>query len=1248
MSKLLKWMASRFFNINQPFTMAVASSIGILIGMLPLTGIRLPIFILISLIFGINVFSFLVGLAITIIFPLINVGIFTLTQHFSGYKTHLFNSGSISIIYFFQSINAGKYHFVESLIWGCILALVSFPFFKWFYSLRRRKLRENTSKISVFYDYSGKRWETIRKFSAIFIIIFVFIVSIFIFSLTEDPILPRNSQLETEGIKSKPHVKSLPQKVKSKVENRLINEEGKTNDMFQLDFGKNNKVVPNKKNEDKKVFAFYVDYDYKSLNSLKNNIKKINVVVPNWYVLKSDGSVKNNSKSSVDDIIKNNNAMDMPLINNYVGGDWDSDLAHKIFTDKKTKTNLINYLLKSSKEHGYSGVNIDFESIDNEDKDSMTAFMSELSAKFHSNSLKVSMDVPAQDDAFDYKALSTVCDYMMVMMYDEHDDTGDAGPIASNNWFSNVLASIEIPKDKLVVGLGNYGYDWNLTKKGIADSISFGDAMVLANKYGEEIKWDSKSGNPYLNYSDGNQKHEVWILDAATLYNELKIADKNGMCGTAIWVLGSEDSNIWNLLGDIDNIKENVNSINRLSSDVPVNYSGEGEILRIETTKGTFGERSIKVNSDINITDETYDKYPTGFQIKRFGKPKGKEVVLTFDDGPDPKYTPEILDVLKKYNVKASFFIIGENGEANPDIVKRIYREGHEIGNHTFTHPNIAKVSATRTKLELNSTQRFVQELTGHSMILFRPPYVADAEPSTPEELSPIVRAQDEGYTMVGELIDPTDWQQPSSDVILKRIMDGLPNGNVILLHDAGGNRANTVKALPKIIESLQNSGYKIVSIHDLLGESRNVVMPSVKSKDNVFLVYDKALFTILLHWEIGIKTLFYLAIILGIIRFVFLVFFSFLQKRKSGKLEYDIDYKPFVSVVLAAYNEEMVICRTIDSILNSDYENFEILIVNDGSTDNTVGVINEKYKNILKVRLISKINTGKASSVNVGFKEAKGEIVVALDADTIIGKDAISLLIRHFADEKIAAVSGNVKVGNVHNLLTLWQQVEYITGFNLERRAFAELNCITVVPGAIGAWRLKAVEEVGYFKEDTLAEDTDITLTLLSKGYKIAFEEFAYAYTESPSDLKSLLKQRYRWVYGTLQCLWKHREALFNPEQKTLGFIALPNMWLFQYIFLTISPIVDIYFLVGLFGKATSKVIIFYFIFLALDYLAAIYAFNCEKESKKPLILLFLQRLVYRLIMTYVVIKSIFSALMGITVGWNKLKRKGDVKEYN
>jgi cellulose synthase/poly-beta-1,6-N-acetylglucosamine synthase-like glycosyltransferase/peptidoglycan/xylan/chitin deacetylase (PgdA/CDA1 family) len=758
------------------------------------------------------------------------------------------------------------------------------------------------------------------------------------------------------------------------------------------------------------------------------------------------------------------------------------------------------------------------------------------------------------------------------------------------------------------------------------------------------VQWNKETGNPYLRYKSDGDQHTIWFLDAATFYNQMKVAIDNGSKGIAVWRLGSEDPSIWKLLNHSSEMKNPAPVLKKLVNPDPVHYSGQGEVLKI-VSSAKDGNRSIQTDNNGFISNETYDDFPKPFEVVRYGKPKDKEVALTFDDGPDPVYTQQILDILDRYHIKGSFFIVGENAELHPEIIKREFNDGDEIGNHTFSHPDVASVSPMRTKMELNANQRLFEEITGHSMTMFRAPYAAVAEPSTPNEILPILRAQSMGYTMIGELIDPEDWQRPGTDEIVKRVLKQLPNGNVILLHDAGGDRSQTVAALPKIIEELQKQGYSFTTISHLIGKSSADIMPSA-TKDKSYLVYDKAVFSVLKGWREGISIIFYSAIILGLIRLAFLVFLSRRQVKRYKEIPFDPDFTPLVSVVIAAFNEEKVICQTIDSILTSDYPAFEIIVVDDGSKDCTSQVVEEAFKQNSQVRLLRKVNGGKSSAINYGIKEASGEIIVALDADTIISHDAISLLVRHFKNEKVAAVSGNVKVGNKRNLLTNWQHIEYVTGFNLERRSFAQLNCITVVPGAIGAWRKTAVVEAGYFREDTLAEDTDLTLLLLELGYKIEFEEKAYAYTEAPEDMKSLAKQRYRWTYGTLQCLWKHKGKLFNKSHKTLGFIGMPNMWIYQYFYQVFSPIADLLFILALFGNHPKKAAIGFVVFYLVDFLTSLYAFRLEKESPKPLLSLFLQRILYKQLMTYVVFKSIFSALKGGTVGWNKLKRNGNVNK--
>jgi len=311
-------------------------------------------------------------------------------------------------------------------------------------------------------------------------------------------------------------------------------------------------------------------------------------------------------------------------------------------------------------------------------------------------------------------------------------------------------------------------------------------------------------------------------------------------------------------------------------------------------------------------------------------------------------------------------------------------------------------------------------------------------------------------------------------------------------------------------------------------------------------------------------------------------------------------------------------------------------------------------------VRLFTKTNGGKAEALNFGLRQAKGEIIVALDADTIFPPQTIRALVRRFDDPRVGAIAGNAKVGNRINLVTRWQALEYITAQNLDRRAFARLNCITVVPGAVGAWRRKLFEQLGGFASDTLAEDQDLTLKVRKLGYRIGYEENAVAWTEAPDTLRGLAKQRFRWSFGTLQCMWKHRDALFNSRYGALGFVAMPNVWIFQILFPLISPLMDLMFAWSFVSAALERwehpgeysitnfkqTLFYYALFLAVDWLAAAFAFLLEKREQWSLLRwLFLQRFCYRQVMYYVMVHSLFTAIKGAVVGWGKLERKATVE---
>ena len=636
--------------------------------------------------------------------------------------------------------------------------------------------------------------------------------------------------------------------------------------------------------------------------------------------------------------------------------------------------------------------------------------------------------------------------------------------------------------------------------------------------------------------------------------------------------------------------------------------------------------RDLKLDDDGLIISETYTRYPNPYLVRGVGFCPS-EIALTFDDGPDPVYTREILDVLKDKKVPGTFFVIGKNADANPDIVRREWAEGDEIGNHTFTHPNLAEVSPLRARLELNATQRIIESLTGHGTRLYRPPYgnSPDGHPASDERQAELMRmTQQLGYISVDFFMDPADYEARSSDEIVERLTRMLPGsaaqndkgspGNIILLHDGGGNRDNTVKALPRIIDALKRKGYRFVTVsdlyvHGLYGESassklgRELLFPDVKGHQGTLAGLDLLIFESSFNFGRLLEVVFVLSIFLGVIRVLVTAPMAIAQARKSRSMN-NIDYAPPVTVLVPAYNEAKVICRTVEKLLASDYPDARVIVIDDGSTDGTGDIVEKVFALEPRVTLLRKENAGKSTALNLGLEHAETEIVICVDADTGLAEDAIRMLARHFADPKVGAVAGNVKIGNRKNALTAWQSVEYITSQNFDRRAYGLLNSVPVVPGAIGAWRKSAILEVGGYESSTLAEDTDLTFKVRLAGYHVRTENSALAYTESPDTLPGLTKQRFRWAFGTLQALWKHRRILFKRKYSPFSSFVMPAMWVYSVFFQLLAPVVDIVALIAILSGQLIPVLTYFAALFVVDFAGSFVAFALDKEDEKQLIM--------------------------------------------
>ena len=1022
--------------------------------------------------------------------------------------------------------------------------------------------------------------------------------------------------------------------------------------------------------------GFEVGWDPASLDSLSTHADKLTHVCPEWFTLSdSDGTFSSeNDEAFLQFMNANKRLVFLPMLTNFAGNgrvpEAVENLAHG---PVETQAKFIDNLKRQLSDIHAGGVLIDWAGIDAAYQAELSAFLIKVADSLHDAGLQLWLQVPVGEErqAYDIETLADYVDFFVASLHDQVSEDDPPGAVAAQNWFESWLSAVASygDPDQWVIALGNYGYDWpadmsgrSRTGWGKADTISFADAMSRAAYAGEGNTKSSAPGyNPSFDYTLAGVNHEVHFLDAVSFLNQARAARDKGFNGLAINRLGTEDPLLWtslDLVGNPQLTKADLGQLSELRTGKTITNIGEGEIVTADISPAE-GHRDVYQDADTGLLGTTYDKFPQYPTLYHQGAGGEHQVAITFDDGPDPTWTPKILDILKQKGVTAAFFILGQQAENYPGIVRRIVAEGHEFGSHTYTHANLALVGEQRERIELDATQRLLQTITGRSTTLFRPPYEADSRPTEISEVTPLLVSQDLDYLTVMENIDPEDWAKPGAEVILQRIKQQRRNGSIILLHDAGGDRSQTVEALPRIIDYLRARGDQIVSLSTLLGTSRDALNPLLKPSDRSIARVVSGIGFRALHAAFGFLWSFMIVATALIVLRTLLIIILALGQRKSvrraasavsgmepapGTSPLEIPAPP-LSVLIAAYNEEKVIDATLRSVVDTDYEGeIEVLVINDGSKDRTAEIVARAAGEDRRVRLVEQENAGKSEALRRGVDLARFELLVFLDADTHFQSDTLRRLVAPFRDPRVGAVSGHARVGNVRSFIARCQALEYICGFNLDRRAYDALNCITVAPGAVSAVSREALRAVGGFRSDTLAEDTDLTLSLHRRGYQIRYVAEAVAWTEAPETIHALAKQRFRWCFGTMQCLWKHRDMLFNPQFKALGFFSLPSIWFFQIILVALTPAVDLLLLASVLLGDGRAVLPYFVIFLLLDQIIAILACTLENEPLSRSWIMIPMRLIYRPLLSWVVWKSIKNATGGLLVGWGKLERTASV----
>jgi poly-beta-1,6 N-acetyl-D-glucosamine synthase len=620
----------------------------------------------------------------------------------------------------------------------------------------------------------------------------------------------------------------------------------------------------------------------------------------------------------------------------------------------------------------------------------------------------------------------------------------------------------------------------------------------------------------------------------------------------------------------------------------------------------------------------------------------GHRIALTFDDGPDPTWTPKIAAVLQQFHVPATFFEIGERIIQNPDVTSDLHRDGFEIGNHTFSHVDLARAGDLRD-LQISLTESAISGAAGIRARFVRPPYSATPDAVDLAQEKAYWNIARDGYVIALANYDGEDWRRPGVDEIVRNATPPGKRGGVILLHDGGGNRSETVAAIQRLIPELQARGFQFVGLGELLGGPAKNVDPAATSGQET---RGKLLIGSLTAARLLTEFLAFLlapVMVLAILRAIAVVALARAHAARRRREPRPRGFQPPVSVIVPAYNEAKGIEKAVRSLVASDYPTFEVIVVDDGSTDGTGELVDGL--GLPKVQVIQEPNRGKAEALNTALAAAKHDVIVAVDADTLFEPGTLTAIVRPFADPEVGAVAGNAKVGNRHSLLGLWQHIDYVTGFNLDRRVYDLLGCMPTVPGAVGAFRKKPLLEIGGFSSDTLAEDTDVTIALSRHGWRIVYEEEARAFTEVPGTLGGLWRQRYRWSFGTMQSVWKHRRAIGRRREGPIGTIGLPSLIFFQMALPMLAPLIDLFALYGLIFLSALPVLAFWVAFNLLMLAQGAYAFHLDGERRWPLWVLPLQTFVYRQMMYLVVLQSVISAVQGLRLRWSHVERSGDVE---
>jgi peptidoglycan-N-acetylglucosamine deacetylase len=895
------------------------------------------------------------------------------------------------------------------------------------------------------------------------------------------------------------------------------------------------------------------------------------------------------------------------VVSNYRANDFSSRSVNELLFKKGAKDRFVASIASIVAKCGCDGVVVDFESLKPEVRIRFPQLLRSLKKAIGGK--PVLATVPAFTDpedldsrAYDLGALAAAGDGLILMAYDEHDAMSGPGPIAALTWVEQLVVNTlrVVPAEKLLLGVPTFGYRWpnqQVRPVNVAQEVTAKEGVELKNILGNKLAYDSASGERHGTLRDGG---EVWFVDERGTRERTAIATSHGLKGVALWRIGAE-------------------------------------------TPGTV--------ASLPLIAKKQQSFAPNRPIKN--EQKTGVVALTFDDGPDPQWTEKILAILREKKISATFFVVAKQVEKHPELVSQMMHDGDVIGNHSYSHLDTSTAGVIRNQIDIVAGNAVIEGLTGRRPRLFRAPY--GGGDSTKNHKGADEIATNLGMHPVGWNVDPNDWSKPGVAAIVQRVVENATERSVVLLHDGGGDRSQTVAALPQIIDELQARGFVFTTVDGL---DASIGLPYSMRYSRTSRARGLAIIAGF-RLQLAFRKLFlWVVVATALIAFLRVLFAGPLalwqvltEKKRRLRLLAIAHVRPTVAVLVPAYNEGQLIRNTLLALAACNPQPNEVLILDDGSTDDTassarmaIEEIAERFPGACRFTLRTLTNGGKARALNTGTEMATSDVILVIDADTIVDEKIIEHMALHFRDPKVGAVAGNVKVGNRRNILAALQTLEYVIALNLDRRAQDVARVMAVVPGAAGAFRRSALLAIGGYPTDTLVEDADLTQMMLREGWRIPYEPLAVAWTEAPQSLRDVVKQRRRWSFGTIQVVNKHKHAVFEPKAGPLGFIGLPWMLITQVALPVLGPLADVYLLYLVVIGAKSQALGILALAFVSDLVLAVVAVALDRERPGIVFLAPLLRIVWRPLQLWIVVSSARRFARGEDESWRKITRYNSV----